>query len=301
MAERTRPFWVLFLLVVVVLVAGGVGGGWLYYHNHPTPGGGPRVVGLGDNVSVDYVGMFGSGPETGRVFDTSIQSIANNNLTWPKSLEYSYRNSSDFTPLGVHVGPGGGYTLNNTTYGSVVPGFWQGLLGLAGNQSRWVTIPPALGYGAINQSCLVSAPLVAKVPQLIAVPYANFSAQYPGVERGPGNMFVDPTYGWTDLVFSSNDSAVTIEQLPTVGFTSNAPGWPITVTAVSGGNITISNGVSSANVGLLLGHSSQPVCSRTAFIISAVDPANGTFIENFNTEVTGQTLIFRVTVVDIFA
>jgi hypothetical protein len=235
------------------------------------------------------------------VFDTSNQSVANNNLTWPKSLEYSYRNSSDFVPLGVHVGPSGSYSINNTSFGPVVTGFWQGLLGMAGNQTRWITIPPALGYGSINQSCLVQAPLVVTVPQLITLPIANFSAQYGSVSKVPGIMFSDPTYGWPDMIFSVNGTAISVERLPPVGFSSSAPGWPISVTAISGGNITVASQITSANVGLLLGHSTKSVCSQTKFIISAVNPANGTFTENFNSEVTGQTLVFRVTVIDIYS
>jgi len=300
MAERTHSFWVLFVLVVAVLVAAGVGGGWLYEHDHPALGSGPTVVAIGDNVSVDYIGLFGSGPQQHLVFDTSIKSVADNNLTWPKALEYSYRNVSDFVPLGVHVGPSGSYTINNTTYGPVVTGFWQGLLGMAGNQTRWITIPPALGYGALNQSCLVKAPLVSTIPELVTVPVANFSTQYGGISKVPGILFVDPTYGWPDIVFSVNASAITVERIPAVGFTSSTPGWPISVTAVAGGSITVANQITPANVGLLLGHSTRSVCSQTSYIISAVDPANGTYTDNFNTEVTGQTLAFRVTVINIY-
>jgi len=303
MAERTRPFWLLAVLAVVVLVVAGVGGAFLYLHQHPASSAGPRLVGLGDNVTVNYIGKFGSGPEQGRVFDTSIESVAKNNQTWPKSLEYSFRVNASFVPLGVHVAPNtpaGGYSINNTTFGGVVTGFWQGMIGMAGNQTRWVTIPASLAYGPLHPNCLVTADLVVTVPVLVSLPITNFTTSYPGVAKSAGTSFKDPTYGWPAVVFSVNATSVTVQNLPALGFSSSAPGWPITVTNVTGGNITVTNDITNANVGLVLGHSTSSVCSSSKFIVSAVDPAAGTFTENYNSEVTGQTLIFGITVVDIY-
>jgi len=305
MAEPRRRPWMFVLLAVVVLIVAGVGGEVLHLYNQPNPKAGPRTVAIGDNVTVQYIGVLGSGPQQGYVFDTSILSVANDNVTWPKALEFSYRgNTSQYAALGVHIGPNapsGGYVINNTTFGGVVTGFWQGILGMAGNQTKWVTFPPSLGYGPDLSSCLVSAPLVATVPVLTAMPISNFTAEFPVVQKLAGVTFLDPTYGWLDQVFSVNATTVTIQSQPSVGFTSSTIGWPITVTAISGGNISVTNDITGANVGRILGNSSQTVCGQDHFIISAVNPANGTYTRNFNTQVTGATLIFRITVVDIYA
>jgi hypothetical protein len=106
-------------------------------------------------------------------------------------------------------------------------------------------------------------------------------------------------YGWPDLVLSVNATSVTVQNLPLFGYRSTTPGWPIAVTNVSGGNISVTNEITSTNVGLVLGHSSTTVCSTSKFIVSAVDPVAGTFTENFNSEVVGQTLIFEMTLVAI--
>lgn len=303
MAEKppSRAFFVF--LVVVVLVAAGIGSYFLYQHNYPRPAStGPKVA-VGDNVTVNYIGWFGSGPEANRVFDTSLRAAADNNASYPKSLEYTPRNASGYTPLGVHVGgntPGSGYQIGNVTYGGVVTGFWKGLVGLGIGQTGLISIPPNLGYGTTNTSCLRSLPLVQNVSSVQVLPLVSFARAYPGVVPFAGVTFSDPTYGWTDTVLSSNDSTVVVELLPSVGTTTFFPGWGVEVTAVSGGTITLVNLLSSANAGLVLGKlTGASVCGSSQFIVSAVNP-NGTFTENFNREVVGQTLVFQVTVVTIY-
>ncbi|MFY9716346.1 MAG: hypothetical protein WAK40_00180 [Thermoplasmata archaeon] len=304
MAERSPSIWMLTLVVLIILVAAGVGGGYLYLQNHPAAAAGPRTVALGENVTVNYIGVFGSGPAKGLVFDTSILADARNNISWPKSLEYSFRsNLTQYTPLGVHVAPhtpSAGYTSHNVTFGGVVTGFWRGLLGLPGNVTRTITIPPALGYGPTNTSCLVTAPLVLHLPVVLSVSTSKFAVNYPNVTLTPGVVFPDPTYQWNDLILSQNATSVSVENLPLVGYVAHLPGWTATVTNTSNGMITVVNDIAPAQVGRLTGHSKSSVCSANQFIVSAVDPGAGTYTEDYNREVVGQTLVFIVTVIDIY-
>lgn len=285
---------------MVVVVAASVGTYFLYRQNHPPLPAGPREVAVGDNVTVNYIGFFGSGPEQGRVFDTSLKAVANNNVTYPKTVEYVARNSSSYTPLGVHVGaktPGSGYNVGNITYGGVVTGFWQGLLGLSVNQTRLLTIPPYLAYGPANPSCVRFVPLVQNLSSTVVLTPAQFAKGYPGVDAFAGTYFVDPTYGWSDTVLSSNNTTVVVGYLPTVGTNSSYPGWPVRVTAVSASTITLENLLTSADVGAVGGKlANASVCNSNQFFVSALNP-NGTFTEDFNREVAGQTLEFYVTVV----
>jgi FKBP-type peptidyl-prolyl cis-trans isomerase 2 len=299
MANNPPSFTLLVILVAIVVIGAGVGAYFLYKYNHPPGPAAKRVVVVGDNVTVNYIGMFGSGLQQGRVFDTSIRAVADNNATYPKSLEYTPRNASSYTALGVHVGPSapsGGYTINGVTYGTVVTGFWQGLLGLAVNQTRFISIPPVFGYGPLNPSCLRTVPLAQNVSVTVNLTPAAFTKAYPGVTPNAGVVFVDPAYGWTDTVLSANNTSVSVERLPFTGEETDAPGWPVMVTAVSGSSIALENLLTTANAGLYLGKSASTVCGTTQFTISAVNP-NGTFTENFNREVVGETLVFQVTVV----
>ncbi len=303
MAQGPPSFAFLVFLVALVVIGGGVGAGLLYEHNHPKRPAGPLTVAVGDNATVNYIGFFGSGPELGKVFDTSIKSVAFDNATYPKSLQFTPRKPSQYTPLGVHVGakaPKGGYVIGNVTYGSVVTGFWKGLLGLAVNQSRYANVPPNEGYGPLKSSCLKTAPLVRTLPVLVTETPTQFQKDYPGIASTTGIVFADPTYGWTDTVLSSNSTAIVVDRMPTVGDTSSPYGWTMRVTDVTTSTITLTSELSSSSVGQVAGTiPSVTVCSSTSFLVWSVNPTNNTFVENYNHEVVGETLIFLVTVVTI--
>ena len=302
MAEPKPSIILPVLLIVAILVGAGVGIGLLYEANHPKSPSSPWTVSVGSNVTVNYIGAFGSGPQTGRVFDTSIYSVATSNASYPKSLEFSYRGSeANYTPLGVSVGPsvpGSGYTIDNITFGSVVTGFWQGLLGLEVGQTKVISFPPSLGYGSANPSCFVTRPLTFSTPVVVTLSSSAFSTQYPGVSATAGTNFPDPTYGWNDLVLSVNSTAIVVEMLPSVGWVVPGASWPIVVSAVNATTITLKNQLTFADVGLVLGHApGSGVCGATEFIVSGLNLSAGTYVEDFNREVVGQTLTFTVTIV----
>jgi hypothetical protein len=310
-----RTSWIPYAVVAVIVILVGAGiGTFLYYRS--APGHPPSVltVQLGDNVTVNYVGLFGTGPQVGRVFDTSLYSVAFNDSSWPKSLQYAPRGTTlkAFSPLDVHVGPNtpsSGYSIGNLSFISVVPGFWEGLLGLPGNQSTAINVPQSLGYGPGDPSCYATEPLVQHLPVVVTVSRANFTSTYTGVTPQTGGTFTDPHYGWPDFVLSANQTSVTFENQPSVGTTASPAGWPVEVTAVNSsaggtGTITMENELTAADAGHVLGtlFTGTAPCSTgtsSTFIVSSVNLLNGTYTEDFNREVDGQTLIFLVTVVDI--
>ncbi len=262
---------------------------------------------LGDNATVNYVGTLGSGAEVGRTFDTSVFSVYVNNITYPKSLYFPSTHSgnpANYTPLPTHIGPSGQYSIGNLSFGTTVTGFWQGLLGMAGNQTRYIVIPPDLGYGPLNPTCVATQPLAYTVPVYVTIPAGQFSTVYPGVSATSGTMFTDPTYGWSDLILSVNATTVVVNHLPTLGETTRFGSWNISVTNLTSTTISVLNLITPSNYGGILGtFSTARSCggqSEGHYLISAVDPNAGTFTINWNSEVTGQTLIFRVTVIDIF-
>lgn len=312
MAEPARSWIFWAILIVVIIVVASATGGYLYLRSRSVASAHPLTVALGDNVTVNYIGIFGSGPEQGKVFDTSSYSVATNPALWPKGLEYTPRGlESNYTPLAVHIGqstPSGGYSVGGLSFIQVVTGFWQGMIGLPGNQSHTEVIPPAQGYGATNPACVASYPLVQYFPVLLTYPRASFTADYPGVLPQTGATFQQPHYGWSVVILSANASSVTIENLARVGQTASPSGWPVEVTNVSSagnGTITVLNELTPADAGHILGvdFSGSGPCqtqSNGKFIVTAVDPATGTYTADFNSEVTGQTLIFIVSVVNIF-
>jgi hypothetical protein len=293
----------LTVVVVIIIAAAGAGAGVLYLVNHPKRPSTPEKVAIGDNATVNYIGLFASGPETGKVFDTSIKSVAENNVSWPKSLEYSPRNASGYTPLPVHVGPHSpksGYQVNGVTYSSVVTGFWEGLVGLAVNQTRSTTFAASLGYGALNTSCLKTAPLVQTVPVDVTYTPSGFAKANPGTTAAKGVEFSDPIYGWTDVVASANATAVVVAHDPSVGETVTPFGWTVLVRNISSRVITLQSELTPSSAGNVLGTiANTTVCSSTKFIVWSVDLSAGTFTENYNREVVGESLTFIVTIASI--
>ncbi|MCI4344481.1 MAG: FKBP-type peptidyl-prolyl cis-trans isomerase [Thermoplasmata archaeon] len=302
------------VLIVVAVVAAGAGSAALYLHNKVNLPPGPPTVAVGDNVTVNYIGIFGSGPDSGRVFDTSLYSVSTNGAAYPKSLEFSARaNAANYTPLPVHVGgntPQAGYSLGGQSYIQVVTGFWQGLVGLQGNQTKAVVVPPALGYGPKNPSCIGTEPLSFQLPVLRTMPGTTFQKLYPSQLATSGTEFRDPNYGWNVLILAANASFVTIENLASPGMAADPSGWTLLVTNVTStangtGQITLVNQLNPDSAGRIVGtdYLGTGPCSASAhgkFIVTAVDLANGTYTADYNSEVTGQTLIFFVTVVNIF-
>ena len=309
MADRN---WVWTVALVVIIVLAGVGSiVYVYYREKPSTAN-PRVeVAQGSNVTVNYIGEFGSGPEAGRIFDTSIFNVGSN-PSYAKALEYHARGpAKNYSLLPVYVGSGapqGGYTLGNLSFIQVVTGFWQGLIGMQPNSTRVIVIPPALGYGSSNPACIVTQPIVQTLPALQTVSGVAFQKSFPGINAALGEEFTDPLYGWTDQILSANASFVTVQRMPYIGETSALAGWPVTVTGIQGnvngtGIITVRNELSAADAGHLLGsdYLGRGPCSSVShnqFIVSQVDLGAGTFTEDYNQEVVGQTLVFTVTVVD---
>lgn len=313
MAEPPSRITFVILVVITVAAAGGLAG-FAYYHSRPAPAPSALTPQLGGNATVNYIGYFGSGPDSGRVFDTSIYSVAINNASYPKALSFHYRGSeANYTPLGVYVGPNApssGYTIGSTTFSSVVTGFWEGIIGVPGNATKTIVIPPDLGYGPQNASCFRTLPLTYTLPVVSTLTASGFTSAYPGISPLTGVTFKDPNYGWNVTVLAANSSFVTVENLPTVGYVAAPAGWPVQVTSLTStpngaGAITLVNELSAAQAGHVLGKdfNSTGPCTASAhgeFIVTAVDPTAGTYTEDFNQEVQGQTLIFVVTVIDIY-
>lgn len=302
----------MLVLVAIVLVAAGATGAYLYVHNATPRAAAPPTVHQGENVTVDYIGIFGSGPEQGKVFDTSLYSVASQNTTYPKALQYHPRGAaSSYSPLAVHVGattPSSGYSYANKSFIQVVTGFWQGLVGLPGNQTHAIIVPPSLGYGSPNPACLRSLPLIVHVPVFQTLTGTQFSKIYSGVLATTGSHFADPTYGFTTYILSANTTSVSLENFAYVGETYSLQGWPaevtnVTTTSNGSGQITIVNLLTPSDAGHLAGHSANGLCTTSSngnYIITSVNYTSGNFTESFNQEVVGQTLIFEVTIVNIY-
>ncbi len=308
---RNYSYWPLAVLLAVVIVSASGAGAYLYYHSKISPGHGLLSVEVGDNVTVIYIGYFGTGPQKGTIFDTSLWSVANNS-NLKKSLEFTNRGGpSQYTPLPVHVGPStpsGGYVIGNLTFGGVVTGFWQGLVGMTGNVSKSISIPPNLGYGNGDPACYTNHPLAYTIPTTSRIALSTFQTDYPTIVAATGTQFTDSQYGWNDFIISANASWVVLQYLPALGQLTHPYGFAEQVTNISTaggevGSITLNTLLNPNQAGLVLGKlpsSATPVCSSSQFIITTSNLGTNTQVWNFNAEVDGQTLAFTVTIVNIY-
>src|SRR2546425_1452093 len=182
---------------VVILIAAILG----VYYGYVVPKLAPPPLRAqsGDSVQVDYVGTLA---ENGLVFDTSIQSIAQDNASYPKAFMFAWHGS--YAPLPVTIGSGG-----------VVPGFDTGIQGLAIGDSKTIVVPPTLGYGAADPTKIFVKPLVESVPVRLTMDLSTFVATYQAAAVSGTNV-TDPFWGWT-ATLSVAGTIVTVTNSPIPG------------------------------------------------------------------------------------
>lgn len=294
MAQK-EPSWWPVVLVSIIVVAASVGSAYALYAivNKPAPAPSVLTVQEGDNVTVNYIGIFGTGFDQGKVFDTSYLSVAQDNATYPKALSFQFRGASGYTPLKAHVGP-----TTQGSYTSVVTGFWHAMLGVRANQTVTAMLPPSLAYGNADPSKIQTFPLIDTLPLVQTYTLANFGKAYAGISAQTGAVFTDPHYQWQDEILNQNSTSVVVEYLPQVGQIVTPYGWPVLVTEVSStasgtGSVTIENELTSQSVGLFKG---TDWANGQPFFLSGVNTQAGTYTLDYNQQVVGNTLIFQISV-----
>ncbi len=281
------------LLIVIILLAISVAG--IYYLNRPVNEAQDiPVVEEGDTVKVDYVGTF----EDGRVFDTTLYDVAKDNITYPKAVSFEMKAKGLYAPFSFKVGAGG-----------TIKGFDQGVRGLHLNQTVTVVIPPDKGYGNLDMSKVKTIPIVQEVPVKEKMGVDAFGKKF---SHSPevGLTVKDPFWGWNITVMAVSNDMVTYYNMPELHQTITPygnpevrenRGWYCNVISIDS---TANNGTGLIKVKNLLTRENINVTGGTdeegqLFTILDVNEDAGTITLNYNQEVVGKTLIFKLTVVDI--
>ncbi len=273
--------WVILVALVIAVVV-VLGAYYIVFTPQPAPA--ALKAQVGDQVSIDYIGYF---PNTDLVFDTSLQSVALDNATYPKAFSFSFRGS--YSPLQFTIGDG-----------SVIKGFDDGVRGLAVGQTSTISVPQDLGYGAADPSLVFVHSLVETVPVRVTMNTSAFDSYY-GQTAVSGTNVTDPIYGWSATVsILGNQVVVTNSPYPSEAIRPyrawNGVVLSIDDSANNGtGVITIQNNLSPNQVDRIGG--TDP--SGKTFYLSAVDVVAGTYTLNFNKQVVGRTLVFQVTLVKL--
>ena len=262
------------------------------------------AVASGDSVKLNYVGTLADG----RVFDTSLRDVANDDVSYPKSLTFSHRENTSYTAFTM--------TAGNYGAGGTIKGFALGVIGMRVNETRLIQVEPADGY-PVDSTMVATKDLVEEIGGTETYSATDFVSRFstePILMRTITHFF----WGWDAQIVYNSSARVTIKLIPTVGqvvYPFGNPddpeipsGWPVVVEsydplANSGaGSIVIRHLLTSADVYNVKGFDVDGV----EFVVSGFNSTNGTFqthkvvtASGYNGELAGRTLFFEVTVVEI--
>lgn len=179
-----------------------------------------KTVKVGDNVSVDYTGNT----VDGKVFDTSIESVARqNNIYNPQEI---------YQPLNFTVGKG-----------QIIKGFDDGIIGMKVGDKKTLTISPELGYGPIDPKkiqvfpIVQSIPAMTTIPKFLEIPVGQFNSSF-GSNHSVGDNVNIPNTNINLTVKSFGDNVSLVYNLA-VGYEIVQHGAPWNETVVSMDDNTI--------------------------------------------------------------
>ena len=292
------------LLIAGIVVSVGAIGYVLYSgtggsHNQST-----SAIVSGDSVKLNYVGTVADG----RVFDTSLQGVANDDVSYPKSLTFSHRENASYTAFTMTAGKYGA--------GGTIKGFALGVIGMHVNETKLIEVQPEDGY-AVDPTMVATKNLVEEIggtETYSATDFVNRFGTEPILMRTVTHFF----WGWDALIVDNSSARVIIQLKPTVGqvvYPFGNPddpdvpsGWPVVVESYDpsanggAGSIVIRHQLTSADVYNVRGFDVDGV----EFVVSGFNSTNGTFqihkvdtASGYNGELAGRTLFFEVTVVKI--
>ena len=292
------------LLVAGIIVAAGAVAYVLYSNSQRIAGGAPPAIASGDTVTLDYIGRFSDG----RVFDTSIWSVANNDSLYQKSLTFSLRANDSYSPFEMEAGLYGS--------GGTIKGFALGVIGLHVGDYKIIEVAPEDGY-PVNSEMLRWVNITEIVPVKEIYSVSAFRSFF---STDPVPMTTLSHFFWKWEVYVSDvsgDNVIVLNQ-PTLGSSvypfgdpndaENPSGWEVKVvtydpSAEGGvGKITIQNMLSEQDVYRIKGTDSE----GTTFVVSAFNATGGAFQihrsnpdAGYNGEIAGRTLFFEVTILKV--
>jgi FKBP-type peptidyl-prolyl cis-trans isomerase 2 len=300
------PMRVLLVLIVaaVVLSVGVVA--YVVYDNaqgRSTSTSDPIV--MGDLVTLNYIGSFSDG----RIFDTSIYSVASDDVLHPKSLTFSLRDSASYVPFDMTAGKYG-------VEGGTIKGFALGVLGLRVGDTHRIEVQPEDGY-AVDESMIETVEIVQHLNATETLSESSFRTLF-NIEPVAMDRVPHYIWKWDVLVVEVSFGVVTFKHVPDVDQVvypygdpsddEDPEGWACVVESYDPaandgvGEVVVRHLVSEEDVYAIKGvlYTGQP------FVISSFDETNETFEVHksnpetgYNGEISGRTLFFEVTIISV--
>ena len=281
----------LGVLVLLLVAVGLISAGWLYFFV-PRPGEEPLLAQDGDRVAVNYIGYF---QDTNLVFDTSLESVAEDNATWRKAVSFTFRGT--WQTYGFRLG-------DPADPQRPVPGFEDGIRRMAEGETREIPVPPDVGYGPMDPAKVVVRPILESVPVRLTMNTTEFQVLY-GTSPASGANVTDPLWGWPALVDVAG-SVITVTNSPEIRqIVRPFDAWNAEVVAIhdtangGDGTILVRHDVETSMLDAVGGTSNGQAFYLSDVDIPEDDPDAGTYTLNFNRQVVGRTLVFQVTLVTL--
>jgi hypothetical protein len=263
------------------------------------------VVEMDDSVTLDYIGSFSDG----RIFDTSILGVAENDALYPKSLTFTMRENDSYQPFEMVAGLYG-------EEGGTIKGFALGVIGLSVGDTKLIEVAPEDAY-PVDPALLETIPLEEHVVGTETISESEFSDLFK-IDAVVMSHVPHYKWGWDVLVTEIEFGLVTFKHYPTVGeavYPFGDPeddyepkGWSCVVESFDpaaddgAGDVVIRHEVGPEDVYSLLGETYDGV----TLVISSFDSENETFEihksnpeTGYNAEVSGRALFFEVAIISV--
>jgi FKBP-type peptidyl-prolyl cis-trans isomerase 2 len=291
---------ILAAIVAGIVVCGALIGYLLYTDWAAPKAEASSAVVAGDLVTMNYIGWT----PNGKVFDTSLYSVASDDAVYPKSLTFSLREETGYEPFNM--------TAGNYGTGGTIKGFALGVIGLREGDHVTIEVAPGDGY-EVDPSMVKWQTLVEKVSLLEIMTEEQFTDSF---KTNPVRMAILPHYfwGWNVQVIELLAGMVTIKNIPTVGEVvypfgdpddaTDPSGWPVEVVSysVDAQEISVEHHLTSSDVYNVKG---TDIDGKT-LIVTAFNADNGTFqvgksdpSTGYNAEIVGRLLLFEVTIIKV--
>ncbi len=298
--------WISILIIVIIvtgLSAGGIFGAREFYFKEEEED--VKVAEDGDNVKIHYTGLLKDERvyDSWRIFDTSYYNI-------PKIENPEYTLTYDH-------GRERGEPFNFTVGEGVIEGWSENVKGMSEGESRVFEVPPEKGYGEKSEDLIFEMNRTEEVPVYEDMKKDVFQEKYgrPGM-----NMVVeDRFWGWDKVVISVGQERVKMRNEPEVGERYRAyseEGWTSEIVSIDSnadegqGVIEVEHNLDKPTVidaERISKHKEKFAKVPTLRQEAGQSPKGegiammdgDEIILDFNDEVNGTTLVFRVEIVSI--
>lgn len=249
----------------------------------------------GDEVSVDYTGRFlGSRGELGALFDTTIPEDAHNESI-PKASAFTIRDTYD--DLTFTIGSG-----------QMIAGFDTGVLGMTVGSIKYITVPPEEGYGDVLPELKFNISSKTSIPLREDISADEFKVRFPFIDPASQESFMHPFWNWEVKIIEEDPDTVTILNQPAYQAVYGNFNWNVTISDISSSKniITLTHDINGIDT-------TQPILFPDIMLLDPewaqkateanqgqepptgiVTNVGGIITIDFNREVSGRTLVFKV-------